>query len=300
MKDEEVDEFDKGFPAKEKLKLFGELILDIATTAITGGVKKAIELAIRESGYENALRTAKKDDYESRLENLDELVNAASDFENSSDDTSLSAFLENAVLIAGVDTLDTNGNGQVMLMTMHNSKGLEFPTVFIAGMEEGLFPLQRSAEDPAALEEERRLCYVAMTRAMKRLYISYAHSRRTYGQIRATEPSRFLLEIPGDLCESREKLTRSAFMEDSPFVSPFETNRFVSATSYNPQKKKPKAAEGEVDFKTGDKIEHDQWGVGTVITVTPSGNQTVIQAAFAGLGIKKFILGFSQVKKIEK
>lgn len=278
---------------KNKLAEFSQLIVNIAAVGITGGLKKAVETAIKDSGYENALRTSRQEDAEARLDNLSELINAAADFEASSEDSSLSAFLENAALIAGVDNI-AGGDGQVLLMTMHNSKGLEFPTVFIAGMEEGLFPLPKAAENPAELEEERRLCYVGMTRAMSRLYLSYAHQRRFYGMNRPSTPSRFLSEIPPELMGMSRREAKPAF--DKP-QTPYRDTR-MTESFYHPQTIPKKAASTVAQLNGGDKIEHPQWGVGTVITAQPSGSDTVITAAFAGLGIKKFILGYTKIKKL--
>ncbi|HEV7743644.1 MAG TPA: UvrD-helicase domain-containing protein [Pyrinomonadaceae bacterium] len=157
-----------------------------------------VKAAIFETGYENALKSEKTDEAEARLENLQELVNAAVDYDEQGID-GLREFIDHSALVS--DTDQYKGDAPVTLMTAHSAKGLEFPLVFIAGLEDGLFPHSRSATDPAELEEERRLCYVAMTRAERFLYVTHAMKRRVYGEELASEPSQFLNEMPLELIE---------------------------------------------------------------------------------------------------
>jgi len=157
-----------------------------------------VKAAIFETGYENALKGEKTDEAEARLENLQELVNAAVDYDEQGID-GLRDFIDHSALVS--DTDQYKGDAPVTLMTAHSAKGLEFPLVFIAGLEDGLFPHSRSATDPAQLEEERRLCYVAMTRAERFLYVTHAMKRRVYGEELASEPSQFLNEMPLELME---------------------------------------------------------------------------------------------------
>jgi DNA helicase-2/ATP-dependent DNA helicase PcrA len=157
-----------------------------------------VKAAIFETGYENALKGEKTDEAEARLENLQELVNAAVDYDEQGID-GLREFIDHSALVS--DTDQYKGDAPVTLMTAHSAKGLEFPLVFIAGLEDGLFPHSRSATDPAQLEEERRLCYVAMTRAERFLYVTHAMKRRVYGEELASEPSQFLNEMPLELME---------------------------------------------------------------------------------------------------
>jgi DNA helicase-2/ATP-dependent DNA helicase PcrA len=161
-------------------------------------VSSIVKAAIFETGYENALKSDKTDEAEARLENLQELVNAAVDYDEQGIE-GLREFIDHSALVS--DTDQYKGDAPVTLMTAHSAKGLEFPLVFIAGLEDGLFPHSRSATDPAQLEEERRLCYVAMTRAERFLYVTHAMKRRVYGEELASEPSQFLNEMPLDLME---------------------------------------------------------------------------------------------------
>ena len=157
-----------------------------------------VKAAILNTGYENALKSEKTDEADARLENLQELVNAAVDYDEQGVE-GLREFIDHSALVS--DTDQYKGDAPVTLMTAHSAKGLEFPLVFIVGLEDGLFPHSRSATDPAELEEERRLCYVAMTRAERFLYVTHAMKRRVYGEELASEPSQFLNEMPLDLIE---------------------------------------------------------------------------------------------------
>jgi DNA helicase-2/ATP-dependent DNA helicase PcrA len=169
-----------------------------STASSDSPVSDIVKAAIFETGYENALKVEKTDEAEARLENLQELVNAAVDYDEQGIE-GLREFIDHSALVS--DTDQYKGDAPVTLMTAHSAKGLEFPLVFIAGLEDGLFPHSRSATDPAQLEEERRLCYVAMTRAERFLYVTHAMKRRVYGEELASEPSQFLNEMPLELME---------------------------------------------------------------------------------------------------
>ena len=161
-------------------------------------VSDIVKAAILDTGYENALKSEKTDEADARLENLQELVNAAVDYDELGVE-GLRDFIDHSALVS--DTDQYKGDAPVTLMTAHSAKGLEFPLVFVVGLEDGLFPHSRSATDPAELEEERRLCYVAMTRAERFLYVTHAMKRRVYGEELTSEPSQFLNEMPLDLIE---------------------------------------------------------------------------------------------------
>jgi DNA helicase II / ATP-dependent DNA helicase PcrA len=185
------------------LKNFQKIITDLVSAANNAGqsdspVSDVVKAAILDTGYSNALKSENSDEAEARLENLQELVNAAVDYDRQEQD-GLRDFIDHAALVS--DTDQYKQDAPVTLMTMHAAKGLEFPLVFIAGMEDGLFPHSRSATDPAELEEERRLCYVGITRAERFLYVTHAMKRRVYGEEMASEPSQFLNEMPLDLME---------------------------------------------------------------------------------------------------
>lgn len=280
---------------KDKLYDFGRLIVGIKQTAETS-LSEAVTSAIYDSGYLNMLKAERNDRAQARIDNLNELINAAKDFEKTSEDASLEAFLENASLISAVD-MSSDHSGMVKLMTVHNAKGLEFDCVFITGLEEGLFPLYRSIESEAELEEERRLCYVALTRAKKRLHLSFSSSRRLYSAPEVRRPSRFIDEIPSELIETTEgellKHSNAYVAEAVVEKIPSELPDFTYRT-----KEKLKKKNKTYDFDPGNKIMHPVWGEGTVISVNRSGSDRIITAAFAGLGIKKFISEICEVKKI--
>jgi len=176
----------------------GQQSLESERPALAESVSGVVKAAILKSGYENALKSEGTDEAEARLENLQELVNAAVDYDEQGIE-GLRDFIDHSALVS--DTDQYKGDAPVTLMTAHSAKGLEFPLVFIVGLEDGLFPHSRSATDPAEMEEERRLCYVAMTRAEKYLYVTHAMKRRVYGEELPSEPSQFLNEMPLDLME---------------------------------------------------------------------------------------------------
>jgi DNA helicase-2/ATP-dependent DNA helicase PcrA len=189
--------------AVSALKNFQQIITNLVSAATNASssdspVSDVVKAAILDTGYENALKTENSDESEARLENLQELVNAAVDYDKQEQE-GLRDFIDHAALVS--DTDQYKRDAPVTLMTMHAAKGLEFPLVFIVGLEDGLFPHSRSAADPAELEEERRLCYVAITRAERFLYVTHAMKRRVYGEEMASEPSQFLNEMPLDLME---------------------------------------------------------------------------------------------------
>lgn len=189
--------------ATSALKNFQNIITELVTLATNKAasdspVSDVVKAAILDTGYANALKSENSDEAEARLENLQELVNAAVDYDEQEQD-GLRDFIDHAALVS--DTDQYKRDAPVTLMTMHSAKGLEFPLVFIVGMEDGLFPHARAATDPAELEEERRLCYVAITRAERFLYVMHAMKRRVYGEEMASEPSQFLNEMPLDLME---------------------------------------------------------------------------------------------------
>lgn len=189
--------------AKDALRSFRRVIIGLQTKAseAEGTDKKVTDVviaAIDDSGYSLMLRSENTDEAEARLENLEELVNAAADYDRMPE-AGLRDFIDHAALTADTDKYDESA--RVTLMTVHSAKGLEFPTVFLVGLEDGIFPHSRSINDPKELEEERRLAYVAITRAEKTLYVTHAMRRRVYGEEMATEPSQFLNELPIELIE---------------------------------------------------------------------------------------------------
>jgi DNA helicase-2/ATP-dependent DNA helicase PcrA len=186
--------------------------------------------------------------------------------------------LSQAALEAGEYQAEEHSDA-VQLMTLHTAKGLEFPLVFVCGLEEGMFPSQQSGDDPTRLEEERRLCYVGMTRAMQKLYLCHAESRRLYGQEQYNKPSRFLREIPAEYVEEI-RLTTSV-------SRPTQFNRFGSAASHS--------AFENTGFKLGQRVHHEKFGEGTVLNYEGTGNQSRIQINFDALGSKWLVTSYARL-----
>lgn len=265
--------------AKKKIENFGAFIQKMIDLSGTEDVDTLVETVIEESGYREMLLTGKMEKSENRLENLEEFLSAASDFAKNSEDTSLTAFLETVALSSDTDKYDPN-DGQVLLMTLHNAKGLEFPVVFMVGMEEGLFPSSRAFDSIAQMEEERRLCYVGITRAQERLFMSWANSRTLFGRNTPQGPSQFLEELPSKdvLQENLAVIRRQTSDTNRRSVKSFQKN--VLTESFN---KGESSGMDTESFEAGQKVSHKKFGIGTIIEVQPQ--KLVI--AFPGLGIKK-------------
>ena len=264
------------------LQTFGQFLQKMVALQAEVGISVLAQRVMEESGYLRSLQAEGTVEAESRLENLREFLSITVEFEKESEDKSLAAFLETVALVADVDQFQQEQDG-VILMTIHAAKGLEFPVVFLVGMEEGVFPHSRSLLDPAELEEERRLCYVGMTRACQRLFLTYAGMRTLYGTTQFSVASRFLQEIPKHLlCWPGED-------EKKDF-----NRRPVSAPPAA-----PKARSVPVDFNPGDKISHRKWGIGTIITVQGSGEEASAKVAFPGLGIKELLLALAPIEKVK-
>ncbi|HUC86972.1 MAG TPA: UvrD-helicase domain-containing protein [Candidatus Saccharimonadales bacterium] len=265
--------------AAAALTQFYRLIEGLRTAAEKLPVAGLLERTIKESGYLSYL-----DDGSvlagDRIENVKELLSVAQTYH----DAGLTGFLEEIALIADIDNYSSAAEG-VTLMTLHAAKGLEFPVVFMPGMEEGIFPHGRSAHDAAQLEEERRLCYVGMTRAKQQLYLLHANSRLLYGQIQHNPPSRFLLEIPEAVQTSPDPTLR---------VASAETQLREAWAPWEQSAHQPELAAEKANLQPGDKIRHAKFGEGIVIGV--EGDE--LKAAFEGVGTKQLSLSFAPVEKI--
>lgn len=264
-----------------KVKDFGTMMADL-TAMVEGPVSQLLENVIEQTGYEEMLMLGKLDKSENRLDNLKELVNSAAEFEMNSDDQSLTAYLETVSLSSETDKYDSD-EGKVLLMTLHNAKGLEFPVVFLPGMEEMIFPHARSMDNPEELEEERRICYVGITRAKERLYLSHAEMRTTYGRPTYQAPSRFLDELPVQALNIVANTTRKNTPAQKQIKK--ESNLFKRNLSFQSRPTQPMGEKSfsNVVLTTGDKVVHKKFGTGTVVQVKPQ----QVSIAFPGLGIKK-------------
>ncbi|HAG84212.1 MAG TPA: DNA helicase PcrA [Cyanobacteria bacterium UBA12227] len=251
---------------------FAQLIQQCQEKIETLSAAEIVKLVMQESGYIKDLQEQGTDEAENRLENISELYNAVLQFQEENEDTSLEGFLGNASLASELDNLE-EGQKAVSLMTLHSAKGLEFPVVFLVGLEQGLFPHGRSLNDPVALEEERRLCYVGITRAQEQLFLSHARERRLYGNREPAVRSQFLGELPEELINSTDKLK----------VKRLKVENFDN--TLHGSKSKGQKMQSQ-DWKKGDVLIHDTFGTGQVTHVFGSGNKISIAVMFPGLGQK--------------
>lgn len=257
------------------------------------GATDMVEQVLEVTSYEEMLRAENTIEAKSRIENIEEFKTVTQDFEKVNEDASLVNFLTDLALISDIDNMDeVEEMEKITLMTLHSAKGLEFPVVFLIGMEENLFPHSRSLDDDEEMEEERRLAYVGITRAEEQLFLTNAKMRTLYGRTQYNPVSRFIQEIPTDLLEGYERVEQSMFGSISS----------TKTTAVKPPRQKAKklATTGaeSVGWKAGDKVEHAKWGVGTVVKVTNSGDDTELDIAFqAPAGIKRLLAKFAPIKK---
>nr|WP_106781414.1 DNA helicase PcrA [Lysinibacillus timonensis] len=269
-------------------------------------VTELVEQVIDKTGYRAMLEAEKSIEAESRLENIEEFLSVTKAFEERSDDKSLVAFLTDLALVADIDALEKEdtSKGSIILMTMHSAKGLEFPVVFIIGMEENIFPHSRSLDDPAEMEEERRLAYVGITRAEQRLYLTCAQSRTLYGRSSFNSPSRFLREISEEVMEQISTSNQLNTHSDSLPFGASRNNRPQSRRLGNVQTK-PQVASlqstggNDLGWKLGDKAVHKKWGTGTVVSVRGNEDDLELDIAFPELGVKRLLAKFAPITKAE-
>jgi DNA helicase-2/ATP-dependent DNA helicase PcrA len=250
----------------------------------------AIARVLERTGYLRALETEATPEAQARLENLRELLLGAEDFaaantENADVRSPLEQFLDQVALVSDLDSAELR-HDRVSLMTVHSAKGLEFPIVYVAGLEEGVFPHQASSHDPRAVEEERRLCYVAMTRAMERLTLCWAHERRRYGSRSFGTPSRFLREIPAALVERLGAPSYEARDEDRPAYD----------YSYDQRAARSGDAGEEGGVARGTRVRHPIFGPGTVLEVSGSGRDQALRIRFDRAGVKKIVVRYANLE----
>lgn len=252
-------------------------------------VSELVEQVIDRTGYVDMLAAEKTIESQTRIENIEEFLSVTKSFEESSEDKTLIAFLTDLALVADIDQLGKEEGPveSVVLMTLHSAKGLEFPVVFLIGMEEGVFPHSRSLMDDDEMEEERRLAYVGITRAENELYITNAEMRTLYGKTNMNPVSRFISEIPEDLLES-----------ENPKRQPRKAMPFGQKTRPAVTRPQASAAAG-LNWTVGDKAAHKKWGTGTVVAVKGSGDSTELDIAFPSpTGIKRLLAQFAPIEKI--
>ena len=312
---------------------FGDLMNEMVLACEDMGLAEFVAMLVEKTGLRAQYAQDLSDEAKARVENIDELLGAVAEYEKMADEPTLENYLENIALISDLDNAESHPQ-YVTLMTVHSAKGLEFPTVFISGLEEGIFPSGRNLYDDEKLEEERRLCYVAITRAMQRLHLSYATQRMLYNQLNYNAPSRFLNEIPKRLLDDkwiskREKSFPGAMEayshpaprrvhkpQPEPASLSFGVPKVVSprrglGSNANalgiPGVQKgftPSAAStvpaGAVPaiFKTGDRVMHKKFGEGNVTEIRGTGSEARIVISFAAYGIKEFALAIAPIVKV--
>ncbi|MFR5172699.1 MAG: 3'-5' exonuclease, partial [Clostridium paraputrificum] len=271
-------------------------------------VSVLIESILKDTGYLDELSKSNEIEDKSRIENLKELVSDAVDFEKSSEDKSLEAYLEKVSLVQDTDKLEEEdeGEGSVVLMTVHSAKGLEFPVVFMVGMENGIFPSEADFNEEDKMEESRRLCYVAITRAKEMLYMTSAEVRKQFGRTVAYSQSDFIGEIKSDL---KEYINERGLAGTSTFAKPMNTgvnnphslrnnmyssNRNISGASNTSGGSGTSITSDEITM--GRKVKHDKFGVGTIVSITPSGNDKKLTIAFDKQGVKMLMLSMANLE----
>lgn len=259
---------------------FAELIKGFSAMQEYLSITELVEEVINKSGYREMLERESTIESETRLENIEEFLSVAKNFEETNEDKSLIAFLTDLALITDLDQVDEDSTNLIYLMTLHSAKGLEFPVVFITGLEEGIFPHSRSFDNDFEMEEERRLAYVGITRAEEELYLTNAEHRILYGYQSSYRPSRFLKEIP-------EKLIERMNLKKEPVLSNRKMSQPVT---------RPTGAES-LDWKAGEKVQHKKWGTGTIVKVKGEGEDMELTVAFPDLGIKNLLAKFAPIEK---
>lgn len=297
---QEIDQTGISKRASTALAAFGDQILNWFKMQEYLSVTDLVEEILEQTGYRKLLKNEKSLEAESRLENIDEFLTVTQEFEKNYDDKSLVGFLTELALDSNINQNDEQQQSEetVTLMTLHSAKGLEFPAVFLIGMEEGIFPHNRALDDEDEMEEERRLAYVGITRAEKALFLTNAKLRTLYGRTNMNAASRFIGEIPDELIEdTTPKLEKSSFggtmgrsgFQSSNTVSPVTRKSFLT--------KQP--SQSTEDWKVGDQVLHKKWGKGTVVSIKGGGESTELDIAFPKpIGLKRLLGSFAPIEKV--
>ena len=308
---ERADEFQKTSRSASKLMNFTKMIRDFQECIENGmGLNDLLQEVLDVTKYLDYLQE-EPETYEDRVNNIKELSSMFIKYEEESEDANLSEFLEDVALISDIDSYNEDEDA-VVLMTLHSAKGLEFPVVFIPGMEEGIFPGNQSMFSEEDLEEERRLAYVGITRAKKKLYLISSQQRMLYGQTSRNMPSRFLREIPSSVIDDQSVMARRSTGFTTPRTAYANAsrnelghsshNKIGSYTQSSSSAHKfgqagNAAQKNNIDFKVGDTVCHKSFGTGTVLTVTPMGGDMLLEVAFDKAGTKKMMANYARLEK---
>jgi DNA helicase II / ATP-dependent DNA helicase PcrA len=286
--------------AVASLTAFRDLITSMTAMAAQESVSIALGKVLDQSGYLQDLREERSEEAEGRVENLMELVSAAREFESRHPEPTLGGFVDQLSLLSDADEEAGTQHARVLMMTMHSAKGLEFPVVVMSGLEEGLFPHSRSSDDEAELEEERRLCYVGITRAQRRLVLTSAARRRVFGDYQSTEPSRFIDEIPAELVDE----VPSSFVTPKTSFSNFSMGSHGRGGSYRGRVREEQptydyANEDQslpAGLRPGIQVRHAQFGLGTIVAIEPLSDDTKLVVRFSSVGQKTLRAKFAKLE----
>lgn len=308
---ERADEFQKTSRSASKLMNFTKMIRDFQECIENGmGLNDLLQEVLDVTKYLDYLQE-EPETYEDRVNNIKELSSMFIKYEEESEDANLSEFLEDVALISDIDSYNEDEDA-VVLMTLHSAKGLEFPVVFIPGMEEGIFPGNQSMFSEEDLEEERRLAYVGITRAKKKLYLISSQQRMLYGQTSRNMPSRFLREIPSSVIDDQSVVTRRSTGFTTPRTAYANASRNElghsshnkigtytqsSSSAHKFGQAGNAAQKNNIDFKVGDTVCHKSFGTGTVLTITPMGGDMLLEVAFDKAGTKKMMANYARLEK---
>lgn len=295
-----ADDYPEFKTAIKKLLSFSEIIQSLIKLKDTVTIEDLTGRILNDTGYMPALVMEDTTESKTRIENLGEFISVITEFEkNEETGNTLGEFLENISLVSDIDGYDENEDSAV-LMTIHSAKGLEFPIVFLSGLEEGLFPGMRSMESDDDIEEERRLCYVAITRAKEQLYITKTISRTIHGKTMPTTASRFFREIPVEYLEDKTTLQPKVakVMQDLGVRNASATKKEVYMTKGFGSSVKSSGSTDYSKFKAGDTVEHRTFGRGEILKATPCGNDCILEIQFESIGFKRLMAAFAKVKKI--
>ena len=292
-----ADSIDTLGNAKKKINGFADLIRDFRRKMEEGSLEELFKYITDETGYIADLKAEETEEAEGRIENINELLNKVVTYEQEAEEASLSELLEDIALVADIDNLEDSDN-RVVLMTLHSAKGLEFPYVFICGMEDGIFPSYMTvmSEDDDDMEEERRLCYVGITRAKKKLYLSAAKRRMMQGRTQFNKVSRFIDEIPEQLLQLDTGINLKEKRPDKALFSSNRSNRFrkpYQAKSFTSTKM------DTLPYDVGDMVKHIKFGKGKVLEIVSGGRDYEVTVDFEKSGVKKMFASFAKLKKVE-
>ena len=288
--------------AASKIRSFTSLIQVMKAKAEYLTVREILELVIEETGYTAELEAEGTEEAEARLENIDELISKIVTYEEQTEHPTLGGFLQDVALVSDIDTVDEDSD-YVLLMTLHSAKGLEFPYVFMAGMEDGIFPsyMNVTSDDPGDLEEERRLCYVGITRAMKELTMTSARQRMIRGETQINKTSRFVREIPRELVDMGRD-----FAETKPRTEPEPKpqgglygamKNLYRMENFKPRQFTVQKAD-RLDYEVGDTVRHIKFGVGIVQAIVEGGKDYEVTVDFEKAGVKKMFASFAKLQKL--